>query len=436
MSELLHRMGRFSWSMWLFGARQAEEMLSALGAARPPRRATAAFDTASRTAGEGLRGGLRDAYSAGDRWQAQAVDVACRMTAPAVDAARSVASTTLVRGGLEMLQHGSGLAEAMVPEQQRAMWRELANKLAAFEDFRYADQILELGGREELARLVGEASRKGSWRRLWLLEAIGYLAAEAAWDRDGAPAGLLRRDSVDSLPRSSWLALHTGMGLGLARRCLPEIEAAGDGLAAALERFAALCEDNARPGYALASYEALGLIVRQLAPDLVGDVDRELLRRDETRAATFWHGVGRGLYFVASQAFPGSLGRAVEKARREPTHELGQRNALSGLAWALTLVNLRHPRVLELFLRAGAPWQAEEELAAADGVVSAAVLWRDAGGDGRVVDRLCEHRPEAAEAAAHWRRLVQSPVTEAAGVEDALRAGPGLGAMFRYRGRA
>ena len=85
---------------------------------------------------------------------------------------------------------------------------------------------------------------------------------------------------------------------------------------------------------------------------MVRIVDRGLSAIDPDIVGYFWHGVGRGLYFLPINALPcsSSTWRAVEMAHEEAPHTLGRLNALGGLAWAVTLVNIRHPAILEAFL--------------------------------------------------------------------------------------
>ncbi len=434
MSDAIQRMIRLPWAMSLFAVGQTARLLTAAGTARAPRRAARAFDAVADAAAEQLDGALATTYRDGDRWLRELVGAAFGAVDPALDVSRQVASRTIFRGSLLALRRSAEVLVAALPASAGAGWQELRNKLEAFEHFQFAESILSPAGRRPsgLREQVESAERYGPYLELWLAEGLGFAYAEAAW-RSGEPRELLRRPATDALPAGSLIPLHTGMGLSLARRALPEVEApASDtAVAAALERFDRRCQDNARDGFALASYEALGLIVRQLAPEAVADVDRALAGAGERRRGAFWHGLGRGLYFVASQSLPGSTGRAVDKARREAPAGLPRANALSGLAWAVTLVNLRQPALLEAFLDEQR-FVRDEGAAAGAGIASALRLWVDAAGREATCERFLGHRPDAG-VAGDWRRLVAEPCERALAGWSELKRKHGPGEIFRYR---
>ena len=298
--------------------------------------------------------------------------------------------------------------------------RELANKLRAFEAFRNAPAVPP----ERSADAVRDLD---PWDALWVKEGIGFRSAAAAAGESAAAIGRARE-----LPEDWWLPLHTGLGLLLAMQSLDglpwrpsngEVDACLDGFAA---RAAAAAQDRWRT----AVLEALGLVARTLHPDRVGDLDRELAARPELRPA-FWHGWGRGSYFSPTSAVPFLAGsaarRLAEVAAAAPDRE-AREQAVSGWAWALTLVNLRHPEVVASALREGegGPAGAPE---LADGVASALVVWLTSGGDRERVDRFLAHALEGA-AAGPWRGIV------AAGRRAAGRQVPSagdLGELFVYR---
>ena len=436
MSEIaggLRQMFRLPWAMSLFAVRQTARVLTAAATARDPRRAADAFDAVTAAAAGQLDGGLAETYRDGDRWLRQVTGAVFDAADPALDRSREIASRTLVRGSLAALRQSAEVLAAALPASTQASWQEVRNKLEAFEHFQFADQIVSTPGRSSgLEARVEGAERFGAYQGLWLTEGLGFAFAEAAW-RAGEPRDLLRQSALDALPASSWIPLHTGMGLSLARRALPELEspASAATVATALERFDRRCRDNARDGFALASYEALGLVVRQLAPEAAGRVDRALADGGQRRRGAFWHGLGRGLYFVASQTLPGSTGRAVDKARREAPAGLPRANALSGLAWAVTLVNLRQPAVLETFL-ADQRFSPEEGDAVAGGIASALLLWVEAAGREATFEQFQSHRPRD-DVDEDWRRLVAEPCARALAGWSARKRKHGAGEIFHHR---
>lgn len=290
-------------------------------------------------------------------------------------------SAEALRGTFAALRLTAGtVCESLPRGAGRLRARELQNKLEVFDAFHHAEAHLGL--------LPGSPGRGRSWHdvlarlaawpphpALFALEGLGHALAGA---RGLAPDGLLAGLDREGVPPSRWIPLHTGLGLALAGST-PWTLLAGRRLDDALERFIGLCHHHARPGYARAVFEALGFVGRTLHPGAVARLDGSLSRELK---AFFWHGVGRGLYFSPENAVPGRSPAAVAAAWREPPHELGRRNALAGVAWAATLVNLRHPEVVEsLFDRSFGALDDPAREAALGGAASAAFVWADVYGE-------------------------------------------------------
>ena len=319
-----------------------------------------------------------------------------------------------LRGGLGMLRLGTRALRGAGP-------RELGNKLEVFERFQFTlAEIGATGGASlPLAEAVRRAAAKGPFASVWITEGIGHALAETSPRR-----GLLTSIEAEGIPLEAWIPLHTGMGLSLAGRFLSTADAPD-----ALRRFLGLCMDNSLPGYARAAFEGLGFVACNLHSQRVPEIDRQLTRNAPGLVGYFWHGVGRGLYFSPVHAAPGSTGAALAVAASEPPHEEGRRNAIAGLAWAVTLVNLRHPEVLEDFLVSHAQQAAS---ALANGISSAVAVWCDAAGPGEVHLRaFLDHRPGDPAAGEIWRRLVVEPSRRAMWRQPALRASRRLEELFR-----
>lgn len=317
------------------------------------------------------------------------------------------------------------LAAAAPGADTRLAWLELRNKLEAFSLFRRG--AAATGG--SLASRVAAAAMLGPYASVWHVEGLGFGHAEAEW-RSGAPLrGLLAPRRTGDLPSASWIALHAGLGLALASRVLQTLEprASGARLRGALARFTGLCRDNALPGYGEVAFEALGLAARTLRPSLVAAIDRELPGFEPGLAAWFWHGVGRGAYFSPLNAPPvmSMPWRVLSEARERAAHATGRANAVAGVLWALTLVNLRQPEVLEAFLRHHGGWLdvAGVDRAMAGGVASALVAWRELAPDDPAPDAFLRHRPGESDPgiAQLWQGLVAGPAAAAL-----RRHGPGL----------
>lgn len=317
------------------------------------------------------------------------------------------ASTALLRAPLtaafRIARHSAGALSALPGPGAGPAWRELANKLEAFERFE------EGSGGACPGRFAGDP-----YTALWVQEGAGYRHAESG------PAG-----PPPEVPIASRLPFHTGMGMAWAARLLgPRPLPARE----VVDRFAARCRDGSAPGLAEVAFETLGLVARTLRPTWIPALDEELT--GEPREL-FWHGVGRGLYLAPSHALPWtSVRRALSEARRLPPDAVGLRNVLAGLGWAMTLVNVRHPEVVATMLAEIAP---EAVRPWGSGAVGALLLWNVWSGPGALASWLGDG-PGPAGRDGSWRRLIAEPVERArADLLPRLLEGEGWGDLFRDR---
>lgn len=258
---------------------------------------------------------------------------------------------------------------------------ELANKAEVFARFRWAGGASPESA-EALARSVVAARATPPYEAVWAVEGLSQSYALAACRRSREPRNLLTpglaRDPEGSLPRSVLLPLHTGLGLGLAEHALSRRAS----LARRLQLFEELVAANARSGFRLATFESLGLVASTLFRTDVAEIGALAARRGEETAALFWHGVGRGLYFSPLFAFPGGTFAALGRADAEAPDATARANAVAGVAWALTLVNQRHPRVANGLLEASRfRLGAAAQRAMAQGVGAALAVWEEATGE-------------------------------------------------------
>jgi hypothetical protein len=320
-------------------------------------------------------------------------------------------------------------AAALVPPRENQVrFLELQNKLEAFNLFTHVDLAIDLPATcDSLVELVNRASRLGPYRSVWAVEGIGYHYAESR-------ERINLKTESKTLPASSLVALHSGAGLSVACRCLEAISPSSLDfqIRPVLDRFITLCEEASHEAYAGAAYEALGLATRNLYPHLLADIDRHLNEIKEDLVGYFWHGVGRGLYFTPTNLLPDSerSHRVVRQSQEEAPHELARLNILSGFIWALVLVNIRHPQVLETFIRDNA---AElDEATFANAFCSAALIWRDSSPDDEALNALCRYRSSDARSAELWNAWITRPYSAAVKYYPMLR-NQGLGQLFRHR---
>jgi hypothetical protein len=425
------------WALSLFGAEQVARILSPRDASPARLQAPAAFAAVTHTAETQFGEVSRAIFQAGEQLQRGLLDLMWNLVTLDTSTPRH-----LTKVSFDMMQQSAEVGRWLMPgRENRLAWQEFKNKLQAFDLFEHVDVVLSLPAGPDLSlpELVAQADALGPYRAVWALEGLGRYYAETCWTYKGTPQHLLTADQVSALPARSLVPLHTGMGLSLADRLLATVRSQPSDatIDLVLQQFIALCQRNSRAGYARAVIEALGLVTRLRCPQLVPTVDRQLSAIDPDLVSYFWHGVGRGLYFLSINALPcaSSSWRAAEMAQGEAPHTLGRLNALAGLVWAVTLVNIRHPEILEAFLKQhGNALSANDTFA--NGVSSSLMIWYDMQGDDPYLRAFRDYQPDATEPGLVqlWNSQVRGPYQEALqsyyGVLEAQHA---LDEVFRYQ---
>ena len=334
------------------------------------------------------------------------------------------------RLALELARRSAGTVERLTPRAEaRVAWKELENKLEAFALFECVELPPDPLGPGALAAEVRRAAAHGPFRSVWVVEGIGHGQAEAAWTRTDAPQALLCSPATRDLPETSLVPLHSGMGLSLANRCLADVRPdRPDDTRAALARFRSLCESNARQGYFGAAYEAIGLVVRNVYPALVELADVALAAQPELRDY-LWHGLGRALYLGPGSLLPESAHRACALSFPPAEDPAARRNVAAGLAWAVTLVNLRSPDVIAAALEPLLGADLVDD-AVADGVASALTAWRAAAPDDPSLPALGQ-RWSGDGTRASGRGWLADAVARAARRHAEVRASGEFGGLFR-----
>lgn len=349
-------------------------------------------------------------------------------------------SDSLDRGAMfSLLQEVAVMAQKLAPGQtNHLVWQELHNKLESLGTFEYVERVLpdSAGFEQPLSALVEQAGKLDPYTAVWATEGIGHAYVERCLRRNKIPFDLLTAQNLDNLPSRSLITLHAGMGLSLAREALSTFSTRSTGteIRQALHRFIASCRQNARPGYTEIALEGLGLVGRTLHPHLVPQLDEALSGIDLDMVALFWHGVGRGLYFLPVNFMPyaGSVGRAVAMALEAP-HRIGRLNAVSGVAWPATLVNIRHPEIMEMFLRENHALISGSD-AFSQGISAAILTWYDCVPDDPSFRAFCNYEPADLTISPRWNEQVRIPCDRALQrYYPALKAGNRLGELFRYQ---
>jgi hypothetical protein len=316
-------------------------------------------------------------------------------------------------------------------------WEEVRNKLEAFSLFEHADLELNLAGGAEqsLPDLVHRAHLLGPYFSVWAMEGVGHYYASAHLSRDSRIATIWEKACTRDLPVASLVPIHAGIGLALAERLLSGVHGlSGSEFQKQVAEFVRLCQNTFQQEYLAILYEALGLATRNLYPHLMARMHLSLAKVDQGLPEYFWHGVGRALYFIPSSFLPGHSGpwKAFEMCMKEPPNEACRRNTVAGFVWALTLVNIRQPRIMAEFLFHHGKDLREQE-AVVNGVCSALIIWTRACSNSHDLNRMSHYQHDGRKPIlSPWNRYVVEACRDAQ-VYCSAEAGGGLGKLFSYQ---
>lgn len=431
MRELTKSAISYAWAMSLFGAEQFASVLSARG----ENRAGEALYKVTSAATDRLGDILWAAYQVGDQVQRSSVDLffdvaTLRAFNPAYasrlaeDIARQTAET------LRSLAPGENLSLA---------YQEFRNNYEVYNLVKHVHERLQIPSEGDfpLAELINRAYALGAYPDLWAVEGLGHDYAASLMERGGTNVrGILTDERASVLPAKSLTMMHAGIGLAFAERLMKQVTPYSSRARArgVLAEFVRLCRENSRPGYVGAAYESLGLVTRTWHAQTVGLVDGVLCEIEPEVVGYFWHGAGRALYFLPIYFVPGLLSPWAA-AEREPPREDARLSMKAGLAWAVTLVNVRQPQIMENLLRRDGATLALDA-GFNNGLMSSLIMGYDITPGDPFIEAFCAYRPEARDAASveRWERMVARPCREALrGVYPVLREHERLGEVFHYQ---
>jgi hypothetical protein len=314
-------------------------------------------------------------------------------------------------------------------------WLEMRNKLEVFLTVQNLSSILGLSTDkpQPLPAMVDKAYRLDPFVALWAVEGLGHFYADASWNISGTPKGLLASGQAP-LPDKSLLMLHAGMGLSFSYRILGDLvtTSSSSQFTEAVDRFVMLCRENSHAGFMGAAIESMGLVTRDFYPDMVRSISQALQEAAPELVGFFWHGVGRALYFSRAYFFP--IVRVPWAAiESEGQTELERLNLMAGLAWAMTLTNMRHPQVLENALQSYV-WKSKFEDGFVNGVSSCIVVRTATTPDASFVNEFCGYQSaaEGPERSSNWNNLIAVPCEQALDVYPELRNKHMLDQVFRF----
>ena len=344
----------------------------------------------------------------------------------------------ILRLSSQTVQQTIQLARLLSPGQANLAWQELRNKLEVFTNVRNLSANLKLppGKFIPLPELVDKAYSLSPFLALWAVEGLGHDYTDRYWENKGIPNGLLSEEQAP-VPAKSLLMLHAGMGLSFADRLLGHLnpdDPSAPLTHAVVEQFVSLCRNNSRKGYLGAAIESLGLQTRVFYPDLLNVVHQQLQGVAPDLTGFFWHGAGRALYFSREYFLPGltTVWSGIdEEARSCPDRE----SAMAGLAWALTLVNMRQPAIVEHALRS---YTQDASLARgfANGVASSIIMRQDTTPDEPFISAFYQHRPDPSvpQSVEMWTRFILGPTQLALQkYYPVLKQHDALDQVFRYQ---
>jgi len=395
------------------------------------RHLSAAFEILAHRIQSQLGSGAQTAFFIGDGLQRALTDELFDALRP-----QTWSPGNLSRLGSRLVNQSVRLSRLLAPKEARLAWQELSNKAHVFALVRNLSSILNLPDGEffPLTVLVQKAYARSPFEALWAVEGVGHYYADDCWKRLGPPNRLLA-DANLPVPAKTLLMLHAGMGLCFADRLIGNLttESRTDEVRDVLERFVALCRDNSRPGYLGAAIESLGIVTRDFYPDLFKPVTRQFRFVAPDFTGFYWHGIGRAIYF-SRKFFVPRLFSMWSDVNHEAANEPDRLSVLSGLTWAFTLVNMRHPEIVETALHS----LDNDSLlgkAFSNGICSCILMRTDTTPGEEFVSAFYQHRPsrQTADLSA-WERQISGPANT--GVRDyypVLCRHSALDELFRYQ---
>ena len=178
-------------------------------------------------------------------------------------------------------------------------------------------------------------------------------------------------------------------------------------------------------GYQQVCWEPFGLMMRlynrEMEPGII-----ELLRKDYPEfCLSCHHGIGRASYF-AWEFFPPVCAAQIDILIRDANSVEEANNILAGFAWALTLVNVKNPKLVSFLLEDLAIGGRHRD-AISNGVISALVVaYQSAPGVGYMDDLGKEAERNDG---AMWSLIYQSWKT----AKREFQSRSELGQIFRFR---
>lgn len=440
MRNITKSLGSFSWSMSIFGAQQIANVIQGRS------KVTDAVDALTQTTGEQIGELPLALFLLGDSVQREMTDMSFGLVSRAASNPNSAVTSELMRQTMDTFK-------GLNPTQGGGLTlQEIRNKLAVFQLVRQLPKKLDLSDSPpyaELTKVVEDSYALGEYPALWAVEGSGHWYGDHSFEQKETPQGILQGDNIKGVPDKSFTMLNAGIGMAFAQHWMKKVNHLSpvSDIQKSLRQITALCRENATPGFEGAALESLGLITQngqfysETRPaSMVRIVARELKNIEDQEAFEFfWHGVGRAHYFLPINFLPGygSIGHAVQMIRQATgDDETAWLNAVAGLAWGVTMVNIRHPKILANYLKSHGDEIGEDD-ALANGVGSSIMMRYDTTPEASFTKDYYEYDPGSSDSdlAKNWNSQVKEPckrALEKGGYYDRLKKLRRLGEIFRY----
>ena len=336
----------------------------------------------------------------------------------------------------ELIHGGADAIESVATSDSRRLLRQRfdnAFDVIGFVNNMDAPSSLSAAGTYPVDELINRAYSRGDYPPLWLIEGLGERYAEAYMSEGRPVHGLLSEGKGAALPSKTQLMMHAGIGITFAKHALANLTPVSSRheIDMALKTFLDLVDDNSQERYKGAALESLGLVTRTWYMQMVGPIYKRLALLDGPASEFFWHGAGRAMYISPMFMLPGFS--PWHAAQIEPPNETARRNALAGVAWGFTIVNVRQPEIASNFLTHGAGDVDGD--AFTNGVHSALIMAGEMVPGHRFVTGYCRYKPDVKNkrAGSTWNRYVGSDCeARVAAWRHTLRLRGKLGEIFRY----
>jgi hypothetical protein len=281
----------------------------------------------------------------------------------------------------------------------RVAYLEAKNKAKIMMLVQNLHSYMDAEGKTPIQTIVEKCYAQGSFPALWAIEGAGKDIAEWHMARSENPVGILTNLSLDEKWNGAGLMLHAGSGMGYAKFYMDKLKSGytDADVTNLVRRSVDLCRANSQEGYYGAAIESLGLVSRFMQDNaFCRKIHTALMEYAPDSVGFYWRGVGRSVYFSPLNFLPGFVRpcRAIKMCEDEAPNLEMKETMLAGVAWALTVVNMVTPEVMEWALAnhddyfSGSP-------GFFNGVTSAVVMRHDTTLDDPLVPQFMNHKPDS-----------------------------------------